>query len=60
MKLTGEIRFRTTWTGRLVLQVQYFYLSSAYGNIASHHGWRDAKLADLKVLPDRVEVRRDV
>lgn len=60
MKLTGAARFRTAWTGKVILQVQYFYLSSIHGDLKGNHGWRDAKLEDLKVLPQNVEVNRDV
>ncbi len=60
MKLTGEVKFRTTIMGKLVLQVQYFYLSSFYGDIYSFVGWRDAKVNDLRILPDKIEVNRNV
>lgn len=60
MKLTGEIRFRKHWTGKVVLQVQFFYLTGARGHIGSHLEWRDAYLEDLKRLPDMVEVNRSV
>lgn len=47
MKLTGKTRYRTTWLGRLVLQVQ---LANRAGS------WRDAKVYDL----DCGGVRKDL
>ena len=60
MRLTGAVRFRKTWYGKLVLQVQYFYIIDTYGSLRSNNGWRDAKPGDLNRLPDKVEVNRDV
>jgi hypothetical protein len=60
MKLTGATRFRTTWRGKLVLQVQFWYITSAHGDIHSNAGWRDAKLSDIKATSQAVEVVRDV
>lgn len=38
MKLNGKTRYRTTWRGRLVLQVQIANMAGT---------WRDAKVSDL-------------
>jgi hypothetical protein len=61
MTLTGKCRYRSTFFGKLVLQVQY---SSEY---ASHNDmetytvlrWRDAKLQDLNVVQTFEVMRND-
>ena len=60
VKLTGLIKFRKNWTGATVLQVQYFYLYDASGYIKSALRWRDAYLEDIKFLPNKVEIYKDV
>lgn len=47
MRLTGNTRYRSTWTGKLVLQVQ---LADRCGT------WRDARLEDM----DCEEVRGEL
>jgi len=49
MKLTGKKRFRTTWTGKLVLQVQYSYTYTYSQSLVceTRYDWKDAKLEDI-------------
>lgn len=53
MKLTGRKRYRTSWRGRLVLQVEYtrYYCRDLNGSGYYDEGhtthWRDAKAEDL-------------
>jgi len=49
MKLTGKKRFRTTWRGKLVLQVQCSYTYTYHPSLVceTRYGWRDAKLVDV-------------
>lgn len=57
-RLTGKIRFRTTWNKKLALQVQFFYLVSVNGEIYSVIGWRDAGPLDTEITSRLVEVTR--
>ncbi len=57
-KLTGNTRFRTAWFGKMVLQVQFFYLIRVHGEIFSVVGWRDAQPSDVNVATQSVEVTR--
>lgn len=52
MKLTGKCRYRSTFFGKLVLQVQYHYehTSGDYMDTRTITSWRDAKTQDLTVL----------
>ncbi len=59
-KLTGNTRFRTTWRGKMVLQVQFFYLIRMYGEIHSVVGWRDAQPSDINAATQSVEVHKYV
>lgn len=49
MKLTGKMRFRTTWRGKLILQVQYSYTHTFTSTLVceTRYKWRDAKLKDI-------------
>jgi hypothetical protein len=60
MKLTGNCRYRSTFFGKLVLQVEYSREYSTCGGMDSETAleWRDAKLQDLNIIQP-VEVRRD-
>ncbi len=60
MMLTGNVRFRATWRGKLVLQVQYSYSTTVYGSVSTKFGWRDAKMEDIKSTSDFVEVHKHV
>lgn len=56
MKLTGKLRYRTTWRGKLVLQVQY--LTKWDVDIPATlqtPRWRDAKVGDLNEICWKVE-----
>lgn len=52
MKLTGKCRYRSTFFGKLVLQVQYSREYSTCGGYDSETAleWRDAKIQDLNVV----------
>ncbi len=58
MKLTGKVKFRTTWNKKLVLQVQFFYLVSVTGYIYSVTGWRDARPSDTETTSQLMEAAR--
>lgn len=61
MKLTGNTRLRSTWRGKLVLQVEYSCSVTIYGNASTSFGWRDAKTQDIKsTSSSMVEVHRHV
>ncbi len=60
MRLTGNTRFRATWRGKLVLQVQYSYSATIYGEVTTAFGWRDAKTQDIKSTSSSVEVHKHV
>lgn len=44
--LTGKMRYRTTWTGRMVLQVE-----------CGDRTWRDAKVFDMADLSPYTSIR---
>lgn len=54
--LTGRVRFRTTWRGKLILQVEYKVATDGPGSW--YHRWRDATTKDYditgKLQGDRV------
>lgn len=52
MRLTGKKRFRTTWRGKLVLQVQYSYTHTFQPGLVceTRYDWKDAKLVDVEQL----------
>lgn len=56
--LTGNVRFRTTWTGKLVYQVEYLHTTyDAYGGPEREFfAWRDAKVEDLTIVHTNIEV----
>jgi hypothetical protein len=58
MKLTGKMRFRTTWRGKLILQVQYSYTFTFTSTLVceTRYEWRDAKLKDI---PHAFNLRTD-
>ena len=63
MKLTGRVRLRTSWTRtKIILMVEYFFISLALASedLVSVTRWRDATPQDIALLPDKVEVLRDV
>lgn len=47
--LTGNVRFRRSLFGRLILQVEYQWSGMAAGshNVRDHVSWRDADYVDL-------------
>jgi hypothetical protein len=45
--LTGAIRFRQTWRGKMIAQVE-FHDSFWLGGVVRFKNWRDMKLSDLK------------
>jgi len=51
-KLTGRIRYRTSWNGKLILQVEENWEDECMYNTTLNKGrkWRDAKIEDLTVL----------
>lgn len=55
MKLTGRTRYRTTWRGKLILQVECSCDHSADLNGSGYYDfwtttyWRDATFADISV-----------
>lgn len=56
MKLTGRTRYRTSWSGKLILQVEYGYVhitdlsGSGYYDYDNVTKWRDAKVEDLAIV----------
>jgi hypothetical protein len=52
MALTGKKRFRATWRGRLVLQVEYSYTYTFTSTLVceTRYKWRDAKLEDVNQM----------
>jgi hypothetical protein len=66
VKLTGRVKLRASWTRtKVILMVEYFFISLAYahegsGDLVAVTRWRDATLEDVKLLPDRVEVLKNV
>ena len=52
MKLTGKKRFRTTWRGKLVLQVQFSYTFTYSLSLVceTRYDWKDARLEDVEQL----------
>lgn len=49
-KLTGNIRYRTTWRGKLILQVEESLSASRYpDDIHEYTAWRDATLSDMVI-----------
>lgn len=55
VRLTGRSRYRTTWTGKVVLQVEesgQLYDPRGGGSYSSDQfRWRDARLQDLSIIP---------
>jgi hypothetical protein len=60
MTLTGKYRYRSTFFGKLVLQVEYSEEYATCNGMDSETAlhWRDAKLQDLNIV-QTFEVRRD-
>ena len=51
--LTGRTRYRVTWLGRLVLQVEVDVTGSPWVSqmdIGSHTSWRDARCEDFNAF----------
>ena len=48
-KLTGRIRCRRTWTGRMILQVEEIILKAPMGEAVECLAWRDATERDVHV-----------
>lgn len=50
IKLTGKVRYRTTWRGKLILQVEESLSTSRYpDDIHEYTAWRDATVSDMIV-----------
>ncbi len=51
-KLTGKTRYRSTWRGKLVLQVEEEWLDDCPYSGPRNSGelWRDASVQDLEVI----------
>lgn len=55
--LTGKTRYRTTWRGKVVLQVEeaagycHDLNGSGYYDTGTYKFWRDATLADITTEP---------
>lgn len=60
MALTGKCRYRSTFFGKLVLQVQYSQEYSTCNDMETRTvlHWRDAKVQDLNII-QTFEVSRD-
>ena len=58
MKLTGRTRYRTSFRGKLILQVEETWASlknlngSGYYDEHVHVRWRDAKVTDMHLIQD--------
>lgn len=49
-KLTGNIRYRTTWRGKMILQVEESLSASRYpDDTYEYTAWRDATVSDMVV-----------
>lgn len=49
-KLTGKVRYRTTWRGKLILQVEESFSRSRYpDDTYEYTAWRDATVSDMVV-----------
>jgi hypothetical protein len=44
--LTGRVRYRSNWRGKLILQVEFHDISYV-GYVRRFTNWRDAKLSDI-------------
>ncbi|WP_425087814.1 hypothetical protein [Stappia sp.] len=66
MKLTGRIRYRRDWRGRLILQVQYQAPLIPRGRRQPNDGslmdlgWRDARIEDLQDFGGRLRISQEV
>lgn len=57
-RLTGEVRLRSTWTGKLILQVEEkrSHFDHQLGDSSILTYWRDAVAADLLIrLPIKLQ-----
>ena len=48
-KLTGRVRCRRTWTGRMILQVEVIVLKAPMGEAVECLAWRDATEHEVHV-----------
>lgn len=49
-KLTGRVRYRTTWRGKLILQVEESLSTARYpDDTHEYKDWRDATVSDMVV-----------
>ena len=47
--ITGKMRFRSTWRGKLILQVEVPYTHTHPGSFVceTRYAWRDARVEDI-------------
>jgi hypothetical protein len=52
VKLTGEIKYRSGWFGKVILQVEIVVESQDEYSLATHeyNDWRDARIEDMSFI----------